>query len=79
MENSIDFVFQAAMALPIDERARLVDSLISTFPMQDASPLDESWLAEIERRSDEIDAGTAELIPWEEVRRQVIENPHAND
>jgi len=31
----------------------------------------DEWLADLQRRSDEIDAGTAVLTPWEIVRERV--------
>jgi putative addiction module component (TIGR02574 family) len=31
-----------------------------------------AWSAEIERRLSEIDAGTVELIPWEDVRSELF-------
>jgi hypothetical protein len=34
-------------------------------------PFDESWRAINNRRSAEIDAGTAQLVPWEEARRRI--------
>jgi uncharacterized protein YheU (UPF0270 family) len=33
----------------------------------------DAWLAEVERRSDQIDAGTAVLTRWPEVKRRVRE------
>jgi putative addiction module component (TIGR02574 family) len=32
-----------------------------------------AWSAEIERRLVEIDAGTVELIPWEDVRSELFD------
>ena len=41
--------------------------------MEDVDPkLAASWSAEIERRVREIDAGTVELIDWEEVRAELF-------
>ena len=34
-----------------------------------------AWSAEIERRLVEIDAGTVELIPWDEVRLELFGEP----
>lgn len=33
-----------------------------------------AWSAEIERRLVEIDAGTVELIPWEDVRSELFDD-----
>lgn len=34
--------------------------------------VEETWSEEIKRRLAEIDAGTLELIPWEEVRSELF-------
>lgn len=54
-----------AMKLPPEERADLADWLwISVTPRDEVKA---AWDVEIARRIAEIDAGTAELIPGEEV------------
>jgi putative addiction module component (TIGR02574 family) len=70
MSPQLDLVLQAAMALPETERAELVDSLIATLNT-DSPPLSDEWMREIRRRSEEIDAGKVELIPWSVVRARV--------
>ena len=37
--------------------------------------IEAAWSKEIERRLAEIDAGTVELIPWEEVRAELFGCP----
>jgi hypothetical protein len=64
MSSRPEQVLQAAMSLSEADRVQLVDALISTSQPVDAAPLDDALLAEIERRSSEIDAGTAVLVPW---------------
>ena len=39
------------------------------------SNIDAAWSKEIERRVAEIDAGTVELVPWEEVREELFDCP----
>jgi putative addiction module component (TIGR02574 family) len=34
--------------------------------------IEAAWSTEIERRVAEIDAGTVELVPWEEVRAELF-------
>lgn len=68
MVTSLDRVLEAALALPESERAELVDTLISTFAPEDAAPLDDAWLAEINRRSNEFDAGGVQTLSWAEVK-----------
>jgi putative addiction module component (TIGR02574 family) len=61
-------LLQAALALPEDERLELVEAFLSSQGSSDKLPFDPAWLAEVERRSAEIDAGTVELAPWTVVR-----------
>jgi putative addiction module component (TIGR02574 family) len=42
-------------------------------PISTSEPdVEAAWSAEIERRLAEIDAGTVELIPWENVRKELF-------
>ena len=38
-----------------------------------------AWSAEIERRVFEIDAGTVELIPWDDVRLELLGKSEARE
>jgi putative addiction module component (TIGR02574 family) len=59
------------LALPEEERLQLLDALLAECDQALARPFDDAWLAEIQRRSAEIDAGMATLTPWPEVKRRV--------
>ena len=74
-----DSILDAAKQLPEEERVQLVDELIATFSVEEAAPLDDAWLAEIDRRSREYDAGGITTIPWEEVKERARRrgDPHA--
>ena len=37
--------------------------------------IEAAWSKEIERRLAEIDVGTVELIPWEEIRAELFAQP----
>ncbi|HMP08612.1 MAG TPA: addiction module protein, partial [Lacipirellulaceae bacterium] len=54
--------------LPVGERVQLIEALWDTVPPDAMPPLSDEWLAEIERRSAEYDAGKVTPIPWEQVR-----------
>jgi putative addiction module component (TIGR02574 family) len=59
------------LALPVQEREKLVDELVKSleYDQQDPGSLEQieaAWNAEIARRSAEVDAGTADLLTWEE-------------
>jgi putative addiction module component (TIGR02574 family) len=61
-----------ASQLPLDERIQLIEALWDTVP-EDAMPaLSDEWLAEINRRSDEYDAGKAQTIPWKQIRSEAF-------
>jgi putative addiction module component (TIGR02574 family) len=64
---------KSVRSLPEDERLELLEALIADCDQALARPFDETWLAEIRRRSGEIDAGTAALTPWSEAKRRVRE------
>ena len=79
MIASLDRVIEAALALPESQRAELVDTLISTFAPEDAAPLDDAWLAEINRRSDEFDAGGVQTLTWAEVKERARRRRASHD
>ena len=56
--------------LPVGERVQLIEALWDTVPPDAMPPLSDEWLAEIERRSAEYDAGKVTPIPWEQVRAE---------
>jgi len=63
--NATDLMNEAA-SLPVEERARLVDSLLQTL-----NPVDESvaaaWLATARQRLADLDSGDVRAVPGEEV------------
>ena len=61
-----------ASQLPVDERLRLIDDLASSVPDDRPPRLSPEWLAEINRRSDEIDAGTVSTESWSEIRTRLF-------
>jgi putative addiction module component (TIGR02574 family) len=69
MSSTADELFERAMELSPDERKRLGIRLLESDEAED-DPLEveAAWAKEIERRVAEIDAGTAELLDWQEVR-----------
>jgi len=71
MSEASENVFQAAMALPAEERVELVEALIAECDQAIQRPFADAWIAEIRRRSAEIDAGKVTLTPWAEVKARV--------
>ena len=71
MSPTTEQLLNSALALPEPERIEFVDALLAQCASHGVPELDDAWLAEIRRRSAEIDAGTATLTPWPEVKRRV--------
>ena len=70
--SEYDTIFSAASQLPVTDRLRLIDELASSVPDDQPPALSESWLKEIERRSQEIDSGAVETEPWADVRDRLF-------
>lgn len=71
MTNIVDELTLKAHSLPAEDRARLAENLLSSL-QGDADPsIEAAWDAEIRRRLDEVDAGTAKLMPAAEVFAEV--------
>ena len=72
MERNLKEVFQDAAQLPERNRANLRDCLSKHSTLFPSPDVEAAWSEEIKRRLSEIDAGTVELIPWEEVRAELF-------
>ena len=73
MERNLNDVFQQAVQLPERDRATLAGLLIETLDPISEPGVEAAWFEEIERRVAEIDAGTVELISWEDVRAELFD------
>ena len=72
MERNLKEVFRDAAQLPERDRATLAGLLIETLDPVSEPDVEAAWSEEIKNRVAEIDAGTVELIPWEEVRAELF-------
>ena len=71
MTTIVDELTLKARRLPAEDRARLAEELLSSL-QEDADPaVEAAWDTEIRRRLDEVEAGTAKLIPAAEVFAEV--------
>jgi hypothetical protein len=66
-----DDVYEAALALPRAERTELVDLLVAGLSFDDESEFEFARPVAWEEFPAQGSAGTAEMIPWDEVRRRV--------
>jgi putative addiction module component (TIGR02574 family) len=67
-----DSLLADAIRLPVADRIKLAEALWETVPVESLPPLTDAWLEEVKRRSAEYDSGTAETIPWEQVRADAL-------
>jgi putative addiction module component (TIGR02574 family) len=72
MSPAVEQLLSLAMELSEDERLELAEALVAASAPQ-LGPTGEEWLAEVRRRSDEIDAGTVKLSTWAEVKKRARE------
>ena len=59
-----------AISLPVEERAIVVDSILRSLNSPDAD-IDRQWIAEAERRLDEVRTGRLKTIPGDQVFAQI--------
>jgi putative addiction module component (TIGR02574 family) len=65
-------VLSAAQQLSEQDRLRLLDALWSTVPAGSDAPFSDDWAKEIEARVAELDAGTAQTVPWSQIRDEAV-------
>ncbi len=71
MARSARDLFDEAMRLEPQERATLMRLLIEALDADTEEGVEDAWRVEIERRVAELDSGSVETIPWEEVRARL--------
>ena len=72
MSQDLKELFKEAAKLPERDRATLAGLLLESLEPAPEPDVEAAWSAEIARRVAELDAGTVELIPWEEVRAELF-------
>ncbi|MGD9892209.1 MAG: addiction module protein [Dehalococcoidia bacterium] len=71
MGRTVETVLADAPQLGATERAELAAELIASLDGPADSDAAEAWAAEIERRLASIDAGTATLESWHDVKQRI--------
>jgi putative addiction module component (TIGR02574 family) len=66
-------ILQQALALPLAERAELIEQLLATFEAPPDPTLDELWATEAHDRLDAYDRGELGVVSVEEVFEQIDE------
>jgi putative addiction module component (TIGR02574 family) len=67
-----DELLKKALSLPEEDRATLAGFLIESLDTNIDASAEQAWNDEVSRRIEELDAGKARTLPWEEVRRRAL-------
>jgi putative addiction module component (TIGR02574 family) len=62
-----------ALALSAKERAKLARGLLESLHQEGDPDVDAVWLDEIERRAQEVEDGSAQLVDWNVAREQIAQ------
>ncbi len=74
MSTQFDRVAADALKLPVRERVRLAQQLVSTVDDQSETDVEELWFSEAERRLEELRSGKVEGIDADEAFRMARED-----
>ena len=64
--------FEAALALPQTERARLVELLLDSLGLEEDPMSEEEFAAELQRCSSDVAPGAAERTPWSKLKKEKL-------
>jgi putative addiction module component (TIGR02574 family) len=71
MSPDVFELLKKALALPVEVRAALAESLLESLDETVDEGAEEEWKMEIARRIQELDSGRVKPIAWAEARRQI--------
>ncbi|MFI5118108.1 MAG: addiction module protein [Terriglobales bacterium] len=71
MSPEVSDLLKRALALSVDERAALANTLLDSLASTDES-VQEAWDQEVARRIEDLRAGKAVTVAWEELHREAL-------
>ena len=71
MSLEVSDLLKRALALPVEERAALANTLLDSLDMSNQS-LEEAWDEEVARRIEDLKAGKAVTVSWEQLHRELL-------
>jgi putative addiction module component (TIGR02574 family) len=74
MSTPVIDLFRRASDLPESDRALLAGLLIESLEAEPDEEVEEAWLAEVERRVAELESGSVQTVPWEEVKARLMKH-----
>lgn len=75
MNARVDQLFAAAKLLPPEDRSLLACALLDSVEGDenvDEGAIEQSWIDESIRRSDELQRGAVKAMPWDEVKARLL-------
>jgi putative addiction module component (TIGR02574 family) len=72
MARDLKELIREAAELPESDRATLAGVMIESLDPRPTPEVKAAWSREIERRVREVDAGSVELLDWEDVRAELF-------
>ena len=73
MKNEAAEILWRALQLPEPARAALAESLWASLEHEVDEGAEDAWREEIRRRLQEIDSAAVKLIPWHDIRRELLD------
>jgi putative addiction module component (TIGR02574 family) len=71
MSPEVADLLKRALALTVDERAALANTLLDSLEQTDES-VQAAWDEEVARRMQDLQAGKAVTVPWEELHKELL-------
>jgi putative addiction module component (TIGR02574 family) len=71
MSPEVSELLKRALELTIDERAALANTLLDSLEETDES-VQAAWDEEVARRMQDLQAGKAVTVPWEELHQELL-------
>jgi putative addiction module component (TIGR02574 family) len=71
MSPEVSELLRQALALPVDERAALANTLLDSLETTDHS-VQEAWDEEVARRMEDLKAGKSVTVSWEQLHRELV-------
>jgi putative addiction module component (TIGR02574 family) len=71
MSPEVSDLLKRALALSVDERAALANTLLDSLETTNES-VQEAWDEEVARRIKDLKAGKAVTVPWEQLHRELL-------
>ena len=69
MAADLERVIEQALSLPGLERLSVARRILESVEPEASEEVERAWEAEIIKRVEKIDSGTAKFRPWEEIRK----------